>query len=123
MIAPLIVTPIALWFGWHGVFLATGFFGLLWLVLWRKVGATVDTGVTFSRERLPFKNSALWAYILLYGVARCHLVSSSTTPRSTSRALRLESGHPRQSSLDPALGVGGRATSLGHDPRPHGTQV
>jgi predicted MFS family arabinose efflux permease len=68
MIAPLIVTPIALWFGWHGVFLATGFFGLLWLVLWRKVGATVDTGVTFSRERLPFKNSALWAYILLYGV-------------------------------------------------------
>jgi len=36
MIAPLIVTPIALWFGWHGVFLATGFFGVLWLLLWRR---------------------------------------------------------------------------------------
>jgi len=62
MIAPLIVTPIALWFGWHGVFLATGLFGALWLVLWRKVG------VTFSRERLPWRSRALWAYILLYGV-------------------------------------------------------
>ena len=68
MIAPLIVTPIALWFGWHGVFLATGLFGLLWLLLWRKVGATVDTGVTFSRERLPWSSRALWAYMVLYGV-------------------------------------------------------
>ena len=68
MIAPLIVTPLALWFGWHGVFLATGFFGALWLLLWRKVGASVDRGMTFTRERLPFKSPALWAYILLYGV-------------------------------------------------------
>jgi ACS family hexuronate transporter-like MFS transporter len=68
MIAPLIVTPIALWFGWHGVFLATGFFGAMWLLLWRKVGATVDRGVAFTRESLPFKSPALWAYILLYGV-------------------------------------------------------
>jgi ACS family hexuronate transporter-like MFS transporter len=68
MIAPIIVTPIALWFGWHGVFLATGLFGALWLLMWRKVGAHVDTGVKFSRERLPWGSPALWAYILLYGV-------------------------------------------------------
>jgi ACS family hexuronate transporter-like MFS transporter len=68
MIAPLIVTPVALWFGWHGVFLATGLFGLLWLAMWRKVGATVDSGMVFSRERLPFRSTALWSYILLYGV-------------------------------------------------------
>lgn len=68
MIAPVIVTPIALWFGWHGVFLATGLFGALWLVMWRKVGATVDSGVTFTRERLPWRSRALWSYILLYGV-------------------------------------------------------
>jgi ACS family hexuronate transporter-like MFS transporter len=68
MVAPLIVTPLALWFGWHGVFFGTGVFGVLWLVLWRKVGATVDTGVTFSREKMPWSSPALWAYILLYGV-------------------------------------------------------
>jgi len=68
MIAPVIVTPIALWFGWHGMFLVTGIFGLLWLLLWRKVGATVDTGVTFSRESLPWASPTLWSYILLYGV-------------------------------------------------------
>jgi ACS family hexuronate transporter-like MFS transporter len=68
MIAPLIVTPLALWFGWHGVFLATGFFGLVWLAIWWKVGATVDSGVTFTRERLPWRSRAIWAYILLYGV-------------------------------------------------------
>ncbi len=68
MIAPLIVTPIALWFGWHGVFLATGLFGVMWLVLWRKVGATVDTGAVFATERLPWRSRALWAYITLYGV-------------------------------------------------------
>src|SRR5580704_11800299 len=68
MIAPIIVTPIALLFGWHGMFLATGFFGALWLVLWRKAGATVDDGMTFSRESLPWRSRALWAYILLYGI-------------------------------------------------------
>ena len=68
MIAPLIVTPIALWFGWHGVFLATGLFGALWLLLWRRVGATVDRGFTFTGERLPWGSRALWAFILLYGV-------------------------------------------------------
>jgi ACS family hexuronate transporter-like MFS transporter len=68
MIAPVIVTPIALWFGWRGAFLATGMFGLLWLALWRKAGANVDTGVAFGQGRLPWESRELWAYILLYGV-------------------------------------------------------
>jgi len=68
MIAPLIVTPLALWFGWHGVFLATGAFGALWLLLWRRVGATVDDGIVLAKESLPWSKPALWAYILLYGV-------------------------------------------------------
>ncbi|HVW09133.1 MAG TPA: MFS transporter, partial [Bryobacteraceae bacterium] len=68
MIAPLIVTPIALWWGWHGVFLATGAFGATWLLLWRRIGAGVDRGVEFSKERLPWASPQLWAYIALYGV-------------------------------------------------------
>lgn len=68
MIAPLIVTPIALVFGWHGVFLTTGLFGALWLLLWRKVGASVDRGFAFTGERLPWSSRALWAYIFVYGI-------------------------------------------------------
>jgi ACS family hexuronate transporter-like MFS transporter len=68
MVAPLIVTPIAIWWGWHGMFLVTGLFGVMWLLLWRKVGATVDRGVEFGRERLPWASPQLWAYIFLYGV-------------------------------------------------------
>ncbi len=75
MIAPLIVTPLALWFGWHGVFLATGLFGALWLVLWRVVGAGVDRKRVFAEEQaapaaqpLEWRSRPLWAYILLYGV-------------------------------------------------------
>ena len=68
MIAPLIVTPLALWWGWQGAFLATGFFGAMWLLLWRKVGAGVDRVVEFSKERLPWGSPQLWAYIFLYGV-------------------------------------------------------
>jgi ACS family hexuronate transporter-like MFS transporter len=68
MIAPLIVTPIALWFGWHGMFIVTGVFGVLWLILWRFVGVNIDRGMTFASEGLPWRSRALWAYILLYGV-------------------------------------------------------
>ena len=34
LLAPAIVPPIALAFGWHGAFLAAGLAGLLWLVFW-----------------------------------------------------------------------------------------
>jgi ACS family hexuronate transporter-like MFS transporter len=68
MVAPLIVTPLALWWGWQGAFLATGFFGAMWLLLWRRVGATVDRGVEFPKESLPWGSRRLWAYIFLYGV-------------------------------------------------------
>ncbi len=68
MIAPVIVTPLALWFGWHGVFLATGLFGLLWLVLWQRVGATVDGQEAIVSEPLPWRRRELWAYMLVYGV-------------------------------------------------------
>src|SRR5215469_10807213 len=37
IITPLIVTPIALWFGWRAAFLITGAMGAAWLALWWKV--------------------------------------------------------------------------------------
>src|SRR5580698_4811036 len=64
MITPFIVTPIALRFGWHGAFLATGSFGLFWLVLWRFVSRGVDGPATIRKALpIPWKERALWAYI------------------------------------------------------------
>jgi ACS family hexuronate transporter-like MFS transporter len=37
IITPLLVTPIALWFGWRSAFLITGAMGAAWLTLWWKV--------------------------------------------------------------------------------------
>ena len=34
ILAPLMITPIALKFGWRAAFLSTGFLGALWLVVW-----------------------------------------------------------------------------------------
>ncbi len=37
IITPLVITPIAYWWGWRAAFLFTGFVGLCWLALWRIV--------------------------------------------------------------------------------------
>jgi MFS transporter, ACS family, hexuronate transporter len=37
VVTPLIVTPIALWWGWRAAFLFTGFIGLAWILLWLGV--------------------------------------------------------------------------------------
>jgi len=37
IITPLIITPVALWFGWQAAFLITGALGAAWLILWLAV--------------------------------------------------------------------------------------
>ena len=68
MITPFIVTPIALRFGWHGAFFATGSLGLLWLILWRFAGKDVDTRTRYTTAKLPWRHPALWAYISAYAL-------------------------------------------------------
>jgi ACS family hexuronate transporter-like MFS transporter len=69
MITPFIVTPIALRFGWHGAFLVTGSFGILWLILWRFVAKGVDTEPQLRAALpIPWADRALWAYIAAYGL-------------------------------------------------------
>jgi ACS family hexuronate transporter-like MFS transporter len=68
MITPFIVTPIALRFGWHGAFLATGSLGFAWLVLWRFVGKGVDRRTAYTTATLPWNHPALWAYIAAYAL-------------------------------------------------------
>jgi len=68
MITPFIVTPIALRFGWHGAFLATGAFGFAWLILWAFVAKGADQRKERTTARLPWRHPALWAYIAVYAL-------------------------------------------------------
>ncbi len=42
VVTPLIITPIALWWGWRAAFLFTGFIGAMWLTLWAFVSRRPD---------------------------------------------------------------------------------
>lgn len=53
ILAPVIITPIALRFGWRAAFLLTGALGLAWLVVWWFV-ARPPLVRTTERSRLPF---------------------------------------------------------------------
>jgi ACS family hexuronate transporter-like MFS transporter len=72
MIAPLIVTPIAAVFGWHGAFVFTGLFGAAWLVFWRFAGRGIDkTAETRRSHSLPpgvWTHPVLWAYMAAYAL-------------------------------------------------------
>jgi MFS transporter, ACS family, hexuronate transporter len=74
MITPLIVTPVAAAFGWHGAFIFTGLLGAAWLVFWWITGSGVDsTAVAARKQDLPltriWTHPAFWAFVAAYGVA------------------------------------------------------
>jgi MFS transporter, ACS family, hexuronate transporter len=72
MIAPLVVTPIAGTFGWHGAFVFTGLLGAAWLVFWRITGTGIDHTVR-TEQHMPltriWTHPAFWAFMAAYGVA------------------------------------------------------
>jgi len=72
MVTPLIVSPVADAFGWHGAFLFTGFLGAAWLVFWRFAGRGIDQAAEQPREHsLPagvWTHPVLWAYMAAYAL-------------------------------------------------------
>lgn len=75
IVTPLIVTPIAVWWGWRAAFWFTGVLGVSWLVLWRaisrrpdvqRVGAVND--VDASRPAPRVRDRDVWAYMVLYAL-------------------------------------------------------
>lgn len=74
MVTPLIVTPVAAAFGWHGAFLFTGLLGLVWLIFWRITARGVDQTADLhsTADRLPLRRiaaqPAFWAYTAAYGI-------------------------------------------------------
>lgn len=72
IVTPLIVTPIAARFGWHGAFLFTGLLGTAWLIFWSLTAKGVDRTIDATAATLPLRrlaaHPAFWAYIAAYGI-------------------------------------------------------
>lgn len=73
IITPLIVTPIALWWGWRAAFLFTGLAGVAWLLIWSVVSrrpeirqARQDGPEDLPRARVTMSDPRLWAFMIAY---------------------------------------------------------
>jgi ACS family hexuronate transporter-like MFS transporter len=72
IVTPIIVTPIALWWGWRAGFWFTGLVGFCWIVLWSVVSrrpelrAVPETRDEAPRPRPRFLDRRLWSFMLAY---------------------------------------------------------
>jgi ACS family hexuronate transporter-like MFS transporter len=72
IVTPILVTPIALRWGWRGAFLCTGVLGVAWLVLWTFVardprlrGPAVTQAISLNGPRLRL-GPAVWGFMAAY---------------------------------------------------------
>jgi len=73
ILTPLIVTPIALWWGWRAAFWFTGLTGLAWTALWlgvsrRKELRTPGSTTGPAQSALSFADPRLWSFMLAYAM-------------------------------------------------------
>lgn len=75
IITPIIVTPIALWWGWRAAFLFTGLIGAGWLALWLFVSRRPDVRQHRRAEELTQGSASprladprIWSYGILYAL-------------------------------------------------------
>jgi ACS family hexuronate transporter-like MFS transporter len=71
IVTPLLITPIALRWGWRGAFWFTGFIGLAWLVLWGVLSRSLPARlaeVKTGSKGMRLKDSRLWAFMSLYAL-------------------------------------------------------
>jgi MFS transporter, ACS family, aldohexuronate transporter len=71
IITPLIVTPVALAYGWRAAFVVTGTAGVAWVLVWRgtvdfsaQSGATLTSGITLPN---PLERR-FWSLVAAYGI-------------------------------------------------------
>ncbi len=75
IVTPLIVTPIALWWGWRSAFWFTGLVGAAWLALWMFVSRRPDVRHPREAEHTDAATAAprwrdlrLWAFLAAYAL-------------------------------------------------------
>ncbi len=70
ILTPIVMTPVALRWGWRGAFVCTGLFGAVWLAVWSLVSRDprlrVETpSSTETRPRLT--DPSVWGFMAAYG--------------------------------------------------------
>jgi len=71
IVAPLIVTPVALRWGWRGAFGCTGALGVAWLVLWAVVSRRAGLGAPARDRPTPrpsLRDPSLWGFMAAYAL-------------------------------------------------------
>jgi MFS transporter, ACS family, hexuronate transporter len=94
ILTPLVVTPIALRFGWRSAFLVTGAMSVCWLVMWAVIGRPPFMA-EYKTESLKiawpdFRERRLWLVVSSFGLGAVALgVVSYFSPLYLNRALGL----------------------------------
>jgi ACS family hexuronate transporter-like MFS transporter len=74
IVAPLIVTPIAIRWGWQSAFLFTGLIGIAWLALWQAVALRNDMRHEVASHGADLADGprisqpSAWAFMLVYAL-------------------------------------------------------
>jgi len=74
VITPIVVTPIALRYGWRGAFWFTGFVGLCWIAWWLRMSRRPDVAHVAPSEapsaasRPRLRDPRIWSFTLLYSL-------------------------------------------------------
>lgn len=71
VITPLVVTPIALQYGWRGAFWFTGIVGAVWLLIWTAVSRQLpapEHGREIRKTPMKLGGPALWAFMSAYAL-------------------------------------------------------
>lgn len=72
ILTPLVITPVALWFGWRGAFWFTGLIGAAWLALWLVVSQRKDVrqrprpGTAHPASPLQWADARVWSFMAAY---------------------------------------------------------
>jgi ACS family hexuronate transporter-like MFS transporter len=71
VVTPLLVTPVALRWGWRGAFLCTGLLGAAWLATWAWVSRRPELGrATDAQDEAPpsWRDRSLWGFAAAYAL-------------------------------------------------------
>lgn len=72
VVTPLIITPVAVWWGWRAAFLFTGLMGACWLAVWAVVSRRPEIRTKHVSQTQPapfcFSDRRVWGFMALYAL-------------------------------------------------------